>query len=59
MFLNLRSFCLDRQNKVGRFSWLARARITEEQIKILDPARITEPVRPLDAAKQREKPKAK
>jgi len=41
---------------------IARARgdLTEEQIKeILDPARMTEPVRPLDAAKEREKIKAK
>ncbi len=41
---------------------IARSRgdLTEEQIKeILDPARMTEPVRPLDAAKEREKIKAK
>jgi aspartate ammonia-lyase len=41
---------------------IARSRgdLTEEQIKeILDPARMTEPVRPLDAAKEREKLKAK
>ena len=38
----------------------SRGELTEEQIKeILDPARMTEPVRPLDAAKQREKIKAK
>ena len=38
----------------------ARGELTEEQIKeILDPARMTEPVRPLDAAKEREKIKAK
>ena len=41
---------------------IARSRgdLTEEQIKeILDPARMTEPVRPLDAAKEREKIKGK
>jgi len=38
----------------------SRGELTEEQIKeILDPARMTEPVRPLDAAKEREKIKAK
>ncbi len=38
----------------------SRGELTEEQIKeILDPARMTEPVRPLDAAKEREKRKAK
>jgi aspartate ammonia-lyase len=38
----------------------SRGELTEEQIKeILDPARMTEPVRPLDAAKEREKLKAK
>jgi len=38
----------------------ARGELTEEQIKeILDPARMTEPVRPFDAAKDREKIKAK
>jgi aspartate ammonia-lyase len=38
----------------------SRGELTEEQIKeILDPARMTEPVRPLDAAKEREKVKAK
>ncbi len=37
-----------------------RGELSEEQIKeILDPARMTEPVRPLDAAKEREKIKAK
>ena len=36
----------------------ARGELTEEQIKeILDPARMTEPVSPLDAAKEREKVK--
>jgi aspartate ammonia-lyase len=41
---------------------IARAKklLSDEQIKeILDPARMTEPVRPLDAAKDREKLKAK
>ncbi len=41
---------------------IARARgdLTEDQIKeILDPARMTEPVMPLDAAQEREKVKAK
>jgi aspartate ammonia-lyase len=34
--------------------------LTEEQLReILDPARMTEPVRPLDAAKKREEIKAK
>jgi len=38
----------------------SRGELTEEQIKdILDPARMTEPVRPLDAAKERERLKAK
>jgi len=38
----------------------SRGDLTEEQIKeILDPARMTEPVRPLDAAKEREKIKSK
>ncbi len=38
----------------------SRGELTEEQIEeILDPARMTEPVRPLDAAKEREKLKAK
>jgi aspartate ammonia-lyase len=38
----------------------ARGELTEAQIKeILDPARMTEPVMPLDAAKEREKIKAK
>jgi len=38
----------------------SRGELTEEQIKeILDPARMTEPVRPLEAAKEREKIKAK
>jgi aspartate ammonia-lyase len=38
----------------------ARGELTEEQIKeILDPARMTEPVRPLDAAKDREQLKLK
>ncbi len=38
----------------------SRGELTEEQIKeILDPARMTEPVRPLDAAKERENLKAK
>jgi aspartate ammonia-lyase len=37
-----------------------RGELTEAQIKeILDPARMTEPVRPLDAAQEREKIKAK
>ena len=37
----------------------SRGELTEEQIKeILDPARMTEPVRPLEAAKEREKIKA-
>ena len=37
----------------------SRGELTEEQIKeILDPARMTEPVRPLDAAKEREKLKS-
>src|ERR1039458_8570189 len=41
---------------------IARAKryLSEEQInEILDPARMTEPVRPLDVAKDREKLKAK
>jgi aspartate ammonia-lyase len=41
---------------------IARAKklLTDEQInEILDPVRMTEPVRPLDAAKDREKLKAK
>ena len=38
----------------------ARGELSEDQIKeILDPARMTEPVRPLDAAKEREKIKTK
>jgi aspartate ammonia-lyase len=38
----------------------SRGELTEAQIKeILDPARMTEPVRPLEAAKEREKIKAK
>jgi aspartate ammonia-lyase len=38
----------------------SRGELTEEQIQeILDPARMTEPVRPLEAAKDREKIKAK
>jgi aspartate ammonia-lyase len=38
----------------------SRGELSEEQInEILDPARMTEPVRPLDAAKERDKIKAK
>ena len=44
--------------KTGKLIQIARERgeLTDAQIKeILDPARMTEPVRPLDAAKDREK----